>query len=679
MEGPMIGRRHRIRILVLLLCLVAMGPLYADRHPEVPVLNNTNDLLATTIPISYGEISFRERVLARTEGKREPVGLVLSGGSARAFAHIGVLQYLEEQGIVPDFIISNSMGSIVGILYAAGLSPEQIFTVCSQLDTTQLFDLSWPISGGFLDTSRFSSLVAAYLGDSIRLEDLPIPIMIVTEDIATKRQVRIMEGDVLAVFDAAFALPVYFPPVQYRGHLLIDGGMTNLVPLDIAYAYTNTTIVSTTFYEGKNVNLRNALSILNTSIDLAKRREGVAELQKHPGAIWIRCDVEDFSFMDFASIEDIAQRGYESAREQELRLKAIDARGTTREMRLFRSEFSARERQVLSNYRLFVRVPQHTLSQQLFMGIRSFSFEDDHWYLRDDSLFGLMYNLKYRRLWLSLHVGAGWESVSPTDLYPAISASLSYQPIAPLMLEVDTVAASDSELIPSWYQRGAVRFRQNFLADSLHTEFLVQLEYRLTPATTFDSQLMHAGTSITWKRPEKQGFVLGAEGAWQLSGDWDRSFLHTKIRTILPVTRDFRVSVGYTGRYALDGGGNVPLYLEDGFLTQDSTLMNQGKRASTTINATNFLVTGGVGFEWQPQHFKPTAGELLIFQNSSIGVYGDFLWSEDSKWLPQVSFGTRISTTISLLGLNSMPSSLYVGYDGPANALVWALFFGRSI
>src|SRR5690554_4389053 len=246
----MTGIRYRKPLLIILLCLVSISLLNANRHPETPVLNNSNDLLAATIPVNYGEVSFRERILERTEGKREPIGLVLSGGSARAFAHIGVLQYLEEQGIVPDFIVSNSMGSIVGLLYAAGLSPEQIFTVCSQLDTTQLFDLSWPLSGGFLDTSRFSSLVAAYLGDSVNLEELPIPIMIVTEDIVTKRQVRIMEGDVLTIFDAAFALPVYFPPVVYRGHLLVDGGMTNLVPLDIAYEYTDTTIVSTTFYEG---------------------------------------------------------------------------------------------------------------------------------------------------------------------------------------------------------------------------------------------------------------------------------------------------------------------------------------------------------------------------------------------------------------------------------------------
>ncbi|HHU89355.1 MAG TPA: patatin, partial [Spirochaetales bacterium] len=80
--------------------------------------NNSNDVLSSTIPILYGDHSFRERILERTQGERDPIALVLSGGSARAFAHIGVLKYLEEEGIVPDLIISNSMGSMVGILYA---------------------------------------------------------------------------------------------------------------------------------------------------------------------------------------------------------------------------------------------------------------------------------------------------------------------------------------------------------------------------------------------------------------------------------------------------------------------------------------------------------------------------------------------------------------------------------
>src|SRR5574344_2044624 len=122
-------RKIRI-ILILLLCSIS-----------VPAFAVDDNLLLANVPIIYGEENFRQRIEERTGGTREPIGLVLSGGSARAFAHIGVLKYLEEQGIVPDFIIGNSMGSIIALMYSAGLSPDQILEVCSEINITELFSI----------------------------------------------------------------------------------------------------------------------------------------------------------------------------------------------------------------------------------------------------------------------------------------------------------------------------------------------------------------------------------------------------------------------------------------------------------------------------------------------------------------------------------------------------------
>ena len=135
-------------LLLFLMTLMLSAGLFAQR---------ADDILSADLPIAYGEASFRTRILDRTGGERSPVGLVLSGGSARAFAHIGVLRYLEEEGIVPDFIISNSMGSIVGLLYSAGLSPDQIYSAVTGVSIQTLFDLGLPLNGGLLDSSRFLS------------------------------------------------------------------------------------------------------------------------------------------------------------------------------------------------------------------------------------------------------------------------------------------------------------------------------------------------------------------------------------------------------------------------------------------------------------------------------------------------------------------------------------------
>ncbi len=129
----------KLLVMALLICMALSSLAAAD---------DADDILLSDVPISYGDAMFRERILARTQGERSPVGLVLSGGSARAFAHIGVLKYLEEQDIVPDFIISNSMGSIVGLLYAAGLSPDQILESVTSINLQSMFDLTLPVEGG---------------------------------------------------------------------------------------------------------------------------------------------------------------------------------------------------------------------------------------------------------------------------------------------------------------------------------------------------------------------------------------------------------------------------------------------------------------------------------------------------------------------------------------------------
>ncbi len=672
--------RTRLRIVLIVIVLACMlSPALAALEIPQDVLDNSNDVLAATLPVSYGEEAFRDRILERTQGERDPIGLVLSGGSARAFAHIGVLQYLEELGIVPDFIISNSMGSVVGILYAAGLSPEQIFTISSQLDISQLFDLSWPIAGGFLDTSRFTALIAAYLGEDTQLEDFPIPIMIVSEDLATKRQVRIMEGNILSVLEAAFALPVYFSPVLYRGHLLIDGGITNLVPLDIAYDYTDTTIVSTTFYEGSGVNLRNTLSILNISLDIGKRRQGIASILKHPATIWIRCDVESFSFMDFGAIKELTQRGYNSAVLKREELEALDARGPTSQMRTYRSEFLAKQATVFSNYHLFTRVKQQRLSQQLFFGLRSFLYPHDHWYLRDEATFGLLYNVRWKSLWVSVHGGAGWETLAPMHIYPSITTSISYQLFTPVLLEADFTVASEEGLFPSWYHRLAIQGRKAFAQDQLYTTLNLWWENQMRSDFSLEAMLVHGGVVIDWQPNENPDLEVRLESAYQLSGNWDRQFLHTKFDTTIPLPQNIHLQVGYTGRYALDGLGQVPIYRGDGFKTNDTAILTQGSLGSTITSPENFMIIGRLGLDWQPSSFKPTAGELLIFEKSSIGIYGDMLWNDEDEVLPKITVGTRFKTTISLLGLNSLPTSLYIGYDRPTQGIFWGFIFGKEI
>jgi NTE family protein len=665
------------RSAVLLVVLVFVGGMVWAATAPAEVLNNSNDLLAAGMPILYGDAQFRQRILDRTRGEREPVGLVLSGGSARAFAHIGVLRYLEELGIVPDYIISNSMGSIVGLLYAAGLSPQQILTVCSSVDLGELFDLTLPLAGGLLSTPRFSALIAAYLGDDLRLETLPIPIMVVSEDLATKRQIQIMEGDFITVLEASFVLPIYFSPVEYQGHLLLDGGITNLVPLDIAYNYSDKVIVSTTFYEGKDTNLRNSLVILNTAIDIAKRRQGVLELLQHPEAIWIRCEVEDFSFMDFSSMLMISQKGYASAKEQENALSALDAGGTTETIRSIRAQVAARQDKVLGNYKLYNRLDQKRFSQYTFLTVRSFEYPDDPWKLREETLIGATYQMRWRTISLSIDGGMGWNAFTPMETYPSATVSLSANPFPFLVLNTDLSVSWDQGWMPSYYNRVNMEARQRYFEDQLTVRLLASLENQLTPAFTLQEMVLSVGANLGWQNAASYGFSGLLEAGWQLTGRYNRPMLYAKSRTSLPLLADFELKLGVGSRFALDGQGDVPFFTTDGFRTVKQDIQTQGSASASEVNPANHLITASIDVTWIPSAFKPTIGELLIFHDTGIGAYGQFLWYRQEQPVPEVSVGLEVGSRISLLGLKSLQLKVFAGYDMLSDQVVWGFVFGK--
>ncbi len=660
-------------VLALCACALLAGAIAAPAD----VLNNSNELLAADLPIIYGDASFRQRILERTKGERDPIGLVLSGGSARAFAHLGVLKYLEEQGIVPDFIVSNSMGSIVGLLYAAGLSPDQIVSLCSEVDMGQLFDLTLPVKGGVLDTTRFSAIIEAFLGEQRRIEDFPLPVMVVAEDMATKRQVLITEGDLVTILEASFVLPVYFSPVEYNGHLLLDGGISNLVPLSIAYGYSNTIVVSTTFYEGKNINLRNSVSILNVAMDIGKRRQGVVELLEHPDALWVRCDVEDYSFMDFASMPAIAAKGYESAKKMADRLSVLPAGGIDGEVLAVRESYAEKEAWVLGNYRLFNRVNQRLLSQQVFVGLQSYHYDGDPWILKEDNIVGLQYDLRWRDFDFSLDAGLGWAASAGMSLYPSALASLGINLLPFMMTYVDVGITWDSGWLPSYYNRTGLLAKQLFLDERLELQASAMLENQLGPNFRLSGMLLSAGGSALWSNTQGYPFTVSLSGGWQLAHAYDRQFIYAKVRSDFPLPSDFSLKASFNGRFALDGDGEVPFYLSDQFRTNDAVIRSQGSLAPLgPLNTSNHLYTARLDAAWSPASFKPTIGEMLIFNDTQIGLFVGMLWNSSTQIFPNVSVGLELSSQLSLLGLKGMTISTYAGYDQLSNDIVWGFIFG---
>jgi len=158
------------------------------------------------------------------------VGLVLGGGGAKGAAEIGVLKYIEEAGVHIDYIVGTSIGSIIGGLYSVGYRSQQLDSLFVNTDWESIFSES--IAGTQQISNVFSDLLN--LPDSVDFDSLPIPYRCVATDIINTEEVILQRGNLARAMRASMSIPGAFKPVKWEGKLLVDGGMLNNLPVDIA-------------------------------------------------------------------------------------------------------------------------------------------------------------------------------------------------------------------------------------------------------------------------------------------------------------------------------------------------------------------------------------------------------------------------------------------------------------
>jgi len=173
------------------------------------------------------------------------LGLVLSSGGARGSAHVGVLKVLVENGIVPDVIVGASMGAEVGGAYAAGAPLEEIeglwrATSFGRAFKTLLPTIPW---SGWSSGREVIRILRELVGDR-RIEDLPIQFAAVATDLETGRPHVLSDGDLATAIRASLSVPGLFTPVWIDGRLLIDGGVSNPIPVDVARSLGAETVVA---------------------------------------------------------------------------------------------------------------------------------------------------------------------------------------------------------------------------------------------------------------------------------------------------------------------------------------------------------------------------------------------------------------------------------------------------
>ncbi len=240
-------------ILIILLLITWLSTAAGEEGPR-------------TIRLRFEETASRqEGFLPRRELARPRIGLALSGGGARGFAHIGVLMALEEAGLPIDMVAGTSMGCVIGGLYAAGHSPEDLRRIAKGIDWDRIFIDDPPPASLFVTQKqdevqsifrfRFSGLSLSYpsgLTSAQKLSDLladltmtasyraagdfdslRVPFRSVVTDMVGGESIAIGEGDLGEALRAGLAVPLIFTPVDKDTMLLVDGGLLDNIPVDV--------------------------------------------------------------------------------------------------------------------------------------------------------------------------------------------------------------------------------------------------------------------------------------------------------------------------------------------------------------------------------------------------------------------------------------------------------------
>ncbi len=163
---------------------------------------------------------------------RMRVGLALGGGVARGLAHIGVISVLEEAGVPIDVIAGTSMGAIIGASYCAGLTVSELRDIAAR---TGWWDVSRPIPsvGGLVTFMQMERWLERNIGE-FDVRDLAIPFAAVASDIVSGDRVVLWRGRLCTAIRASCSVPGFAPPVELDGRLLVDGGITDNIPADVA-------------------------------------------------------------------------------------------------------------------------------------------------------------------------------------------------------------------------------------------------------------------------------------------------------------------------------------------------------------------------------------------------------------------------------------------------------------
>lgn len=238
------------------------------------------------------------------------IGLALSGGGAKGFAHLGVFKLLEESGLKPDIISGTSAGSLMGVLFADGYSADEIKNMFIGREFSEFAQLQIPKSGLF-NYDRFQEFLKRHLR-SKRIEDLPIPTVIVATDLDRGCSHEFRSGPIVEAVTASCCMPIVFSPVLINGVHYVDGGLFRNFPV-------STIRDECEYVIGVNVSPLIPLRYKQTLLHIAERtyhyvfKANAIEDRELCDILIEAKEVALYKTFDLENINQISEIGYEAA------------------------------------------------------------------------------------------------------------------------------------------------------------------------------------------------------------------------------------------------------------------------------------------------------------------------------------------------------------------------------
>jgi len=246
-------------------------------------------------------------------GRRPRVGLVLSAGSLRGVAHVGVIQALEDAGFPIDLVAGTSMGAVIGSMYAAGMTPKRLRDFATSINVGSGNNLS---SSSLISLLLFDKLLSSENTEimlrknigGIRFDQTLKPFACVSMDVYTGEAIIFRDGDVAKAVRASMNLPGIFRPLEYRHRFLVDGGVVDYIPVDAAKLLgAEWTIASVTETDYTTSRPENVLESLLQVIDI--RGSYLSREQRKQANFLIEPPVGDIGMFEDHRIVEAIDKG----------------------------------------------------------------------------------------------------------------------------------------------------------------------------------------------------------------------------------------------------------------------------------------------------------------------------------------------------------------------------------